>query len=144
MICPSQKFGVEVPLYDNSDKTKKDTKLNKYSSEILAQRRLWKQPNEKKEPITGAMLDRMWADLQRADLNENDSHLSLLFAAFDWLRLGCFTGSRISYYGQDTLRRGELFARIPNSSDVPEEWRGMPLAFGYDDFKFWDANFVEL
>ena len=70
-------------MYDNSDKTKKDTKLNKYSSEILAQRRLWKQPNEKKEPITGAMLDRMWADLQRADLTENDSHLSLLFAAFD-------------------------------------------------------------
>ena len=68
-------------------------------------------------------------------------HESLQAAIFDWTRLGVFTGSRLSEYGQSKPRKGELFAMVPNSQHTGP-WANLPLAFIADDFSLYDEHLV--
>jgi hypothetical protein len=121
----------------------KRPKLIPMLGQIIQQRGAWKEPRPRKEPFTIAMIDALRAHLL---LESETSKLVLVFltaeyAVYDWVRLGVFTGSRISEYGQSSSSRtaGSRFARIPNSKDAGP-WANQPLAFIDSDFIFFNAE----
>jgi len=67
------------------------------------------------------------------------------YAVYDWLRLGVFTGSRVSEYGQTSAATksasGRRFARIPNSPDAGI-WANQPIAFIEPDFAFYNSKSI--
>jgi hypothetical protein len=77
-------------------------------------------------------------DTLLADPNPTGAFLDRQFCVYDWMRLGLFTGFRISEYGQSRLMAGQRYQVIPDSSDVPHNYRQTPLAFVRSDFLFFD------
>lgn len=151
-----------VPVFTTGGSQKQD-QLNPYLSEILSQRRAWRQPKEKKVPISGAMFETMqhiaWnAASSKPTAIPNSSREEVLF---DFTVLATFTGSRLAEYGQapqpsndaditsqhgtaSRPTRQEYWHTIPNNRDVPAEWRGMPLAFMASDFELFDKQSIRL
>lgn len=115
-----------------------DGRLHPYLAELLSQRRIWRQAQSKKEPITGAVFDAL------AQLAALQGFTSKAAAVYDWCRLGLFTGSRLSEYGQNRVTKAEPWAPIPSNADVPPEWRGRPIAFLADDFTFYNDSFAKI
>ena len=101
----------------------------------LADRRKWNQPKPKKLPFTLEMFATL-SELLR--LQGPSAFFSKEYCVYDWMRLGLFTGFRVSEYGQNKLRRGERFQTIPSNSNVPRAQRGQPVAFIITDFVFYD------
>jgi hypothetical protein len=129
-------YKIIVPLYLHSGGTQKQNTLNPFLADLLVQRRTWKKKRNKKEPITGAMLDAM---LQLA-ASDTRGVISESAAVYDWCRFGLFTGSRLGEFAQSKPPKGapaDWYAAIPNSNDVPREWRGRPIAFIEEDFSFY-------
>jgi hypothetical protein len=117
-------------------------RLHPFLAETIAQRRNWKEPQQKKEPFTSPMFQVLHHDV--VSLSHDPSHLlDKLLAIFDWTRLGVFTGLRLGEYGQSKPRKGELFATVPNSHDAGI-WANTPLAFIRSDFTFFDANWCAM
>lgn len=113
-------------------------RLHPFLAETIAQRRNWKEPQEKKEPFTSPMFQILHHDV--VCLSRDPTRLlDRLPAIFDWTRLGVFTGARLGEYGQSKPRKGELFATVPNSPDAGI-WANTPLAFMRSDFTFFDAG----
>ena len=117
-------------------------------AEILRQRSTWRVPLPRKEPFTLAMYDslRAWLASQATLSSVTTIFLSLEYAVYDWARLGLFTGSRISEYGQTASHRSSLpqpYATIPVSGDAGI-WSGQPLAFIAPDFTFYSYDFILL
>lgn len=106
---------------------------------ILADRQRWRQPMPRKEPLTYDILLAAYSAVRATHAADRMSYLSLPAAAFDWIRLGLFTGSRISEYAQPSLPRGTLFATAPDTPTAGP-WRASPLAFILEDFSFYTAN----
>jgi len=136
---------VVAPLYAAGDGTRKADKLNPYLAELLAQRRVWRKPKTKKEPITGAIIDAM------AQMAEEGRHKYGDFCEeavlYDICRLGIFTGSRLAEYGQSTVPPGapsDYWNPIPSSRDVPPDERGKPCAFVISDFEFYTVDHIQL
>jgi hypothetical protein len=70
-----------------------------------------------------------------------DPYLRLVgsnYAVWDWLRLGIFTGSRLSEYAQSRLKKTQRFQIIPVNGETGI-WGGHPLAFIQADFQFFDG-----
>jgi hypothetical protein len=115
--------------------------------EIIRQRSAWKAPLPRKEPFTLAMIDALRDFLQAQTQRSSITHVFLIseYAVYDWLRLGVFTGSRISEYGQTSTARskitGKRYACIPNSPDAGP-WANQPLAFLAEDFTFYSATAI--
>jgi hypothetical protein len=128
---------ITVPLYPSSD-GKKSESLEPYLAEILGQRRTWRQPQSKKEPLSGVMLDAC------AIIYKQSTFTSRLAASIDWVRFGIFTGSRLSEYGQEGVKAKSTvrWNVVPNSRDVPPEWRNKPVAFIAADFEFYNDQMV--
>jgi hypothetical protein len=109
--------------------------------EIIWQQGAWKEPLPRKEPFTIAMIDALRAYLlsKSQETSIGQVFLTSEYAAYDWIRLGVFTGSRVSKYGQTSSKpKGSRYARIPNSRDTGV-WANQPLAFIEADFVFFDA-----
>lgn len=64
--------------------------------------------------------------------------LRLRAAVFDWVRLGVFTGSRVSEYAQTKSKRG-TYLTVPQTS-AAGKWAGSPIAFLPCDFTLLDAK----
>jgi hypothetical protein len=66
--------------------------------------------------------------------------LTAVYAAYDWLRLGAFTGSRISEHAQTSTtknpRTGKRYACVPDSP-AAGPWANQPIAFIQTDFVFY-------
>jgi hypothetical protein len=134
--------GVAVPLYTNEGGTRKAEKLNPYISELLAQRRTWAKKKDKKEPLTGRIF-RVMEHLAATSRHGPQGDLSKDCVLYDCCRLGLFTGSRLSEYGQGALPTGtpsDGWLPLPTNRDVPSEWQGKPSAFIASDFEFFDDN----
>ena len=112
--------------------------LHPFISALLDQRGVWATGTKKPEALTSQLL----LELHRKKLLHGP--MSRAAAVFDWTALGCCTGSRISEYGQSGLKRNSQWNTIPDSDDVPPEWRGKPLAFIPDDFTFYTSDGVRL
>jgi len=114
-------------------------------AEMLRQRSAWRPQKPQKEPCTTAMYEALDAYLAGSIANEGLSpvFLGLVYAVFDWMRLGLFTGSRVSEYGQTKLRSGQRFGTIPDVLDAGP-WRGMPIAFMSSDFTLYDCRGIQL
>jgi hypothetical protein len=64
-------------------------------------------------------------------------------ALYDWVILGIFTGFRLCEFGQSVLHarsNAQVFNPLPNNKHIQPEWRGKPIAFVRDDFKFYDSS----
>lgn len=102
----------------------------------------WEQKLPKKEPYSVEMFE--WLHNTVHDVPDvSISHLGVMFAVFDWQRLGVFTGSRLSEYGQSKIPKGERFNTIPKTPEAGI-WAGRPIAFIREDFKFYDAREIEI
>ena len=134
--------GITVPLYTNEGGSKKAETLHPYINEIIAQRRTWKKAKDKKEPLTGDIFVVM-AQLAEQSQRSAQGDLSMDCVLYDCCRLGLFTGSRLSEYGQGALPTNtpsDGWQKLPSNRDVPTEWQGKPSAFIAQDFEFYDKN----
>jgi hypothetical protein len=84
------------------------------------------------------------ADLARTALSTHKhGWLSRDVVLYDFCTLLKFTGSRLAEFGQSGLPPGspsDGWNHIPDSRDVPVEWRGRPMAFIASDFSFFDKR----
>ncbi|MGH7974386.1 MAG: hypothetical protein ACREBR_02575 [bacterium] len=136
------RYGILAPIYDHSALVAKP-RLIPFLAEILRQRRTWREPQQKKEPYTGAMFQVLHREIGRAYTVDRQAHLDVQAAVFDWARLGVFTGSRLSEYAQSKTAKGKLYATIPDSA-AAGRWRGQPIAFIYDDFMFYSEGRISV
>ena len=116
-----------------------------YLAEILGQCAAWRQPRPKKQCFTLPMFTAI-GDLLRLKMKTMSEAIvfcSIVYAVYDWTRLGVFTGSRISEYGQSKIPKGQRFATIPNNKEAGD-WKGWPLAFVDSDFEFFDVAMIRL
>ena len=138
-VCP----GTSIPLFASATGSQKVAKLHPYLGELLGQRRIWKQPRARKEPVSAAMIDAM-ASMADAYLSSGRyGNYGRDPVLFDWSCLAGFTGSRIGEYGVGKKYKGmpiDGWISAPTSHDVPEEWRGKPLAFMADDFTLFNKH----
>lgn len=111
-----------------------------YLRSLIEEREKWRQPSEKKEPYTGEMLEWLYSSLLSSN-NLAKEVLEMKAAVYDWLRLGIFTGSRVSEYAQDRLPQGRHWNAIPETQDAGI-WAGWPLAFVKEDFTFMTGNIM--
>lgn len=70
------------------------------------------------EPITGAMLCCIHAAATKDAALHPSSHLNLISALSDWTRMGAFTSSHLSNYGQSKRKKSQAFATVPNVAAV--------------------------
>jgi hypothetical protein len=108
----------------------------------LQLRRTWRQPKAKREPFTYDMMAKLHSLVSRANAKDLRHVLSLEAAIFDWTRLGTFTGSRVSEYGQTKSARG-TFSKVPHSK-AAGIWAGSPIAFMRCDFTLLDKHLTIL
>jgi hypothetical protein len=134
--------GTAPPLFDDARDGER-AKLKPIVADILGQQRAWKEPKSKREPYTFPMFSVLHSEVQRSTARLGAAFLGQQFAIFDWTRLGIFTGSRLSEYGQSKPRKGERFAVVPSSTHAGE-WAGTPVAFIRDDFTFYDKSMLRL
>ena len=117
--------------------------------EIIRQRGSWTEPRPRKEPFTLAMIDALREFLSTKAQSTSITLVFLIseYAVYDWLRLGVFTGSRISEYGQTSTGRskitGKRYACIPNSPDAGQ-WANQPIAFIATDFVFYNDQSIRV
>ena len=111
-------------------------------SQILALRKKWQQPKEKREPYTLKLFQALAHAIDTQCKTDITAPLTLYAAVFDWIRLGIFTGSRIGEYAQSIAKKGE-YSRIPNSP-AAGEWANYPVAFIAADFTFFNHNYCRL
>jgi hypothetical protein len=137
-------YGIDVPIFLQSGQSRQRNHFHPYLADLIAQRRTWAKKRDKREALTGAMLDSM---LELAVLPSSGGVLGEAAAVYDWARFGLYTGSRLGEYGQSKPKgRAPLdwHATIPHNTNVPQEWRGKPIAFLESDFEFFDLNWIQL
>ena len=137
--CP----GLRIPLRTKAGGTTKADQYHPYLAEIISGRRIWKKPQDRKEPISAEMLDAMaWMAAQYRAFGTYRNH-GRDPVLWDFACLACFTGSRLGEYGVSKRPKGgttDSYPVLPNSRDVPAEWRGRPIAFIAEDFELFDGK----
>jgi hypothetical protein len=137
--CFSVLSGARINIYDLDTLSQKRVFLHPYLHELISQRTTWSKPKPRKEPYTYRMLATHSAFLAASRVDPYLRFVGSDYAVWDWLRLGIFTGSRLSEYAQSRLRKNQRFQTIPVNGETGV-WGGQPLAFTRDDFQFFDAN----
>jgi hypothetical protein len=130
------KTRMTVPIHVTSMGGK--TKLHELLGQTLDLRRAWRQPKEKREPFSFDMLATLHHMTSSATITDRRHVLGLQAATFDWIRLGIFTGSRVSEYAQTKSKRGS-YLRVPMTA-AAGTWAGSPIAFLASDFTILDDN----
>jgi hypothetical protein len=115
--------------------------LHPYLVEYLSQCVAWRAPKPKKEPFTLPLSDALKRHLTEKSGSAKRLPTFLLqeYACYDWTRLGLFTGSRISEYGQAKIPPGARYATVPSTQDAGI-WAGTSVAFIESDFTFYDSQ----
>jgi hypothetical protein len=137
--CLTILTGGPCTYYDPATMSMKRMSLHPYLNEQIAQRSTWTKPTPRKEPFTYRMLAVHAQQLLSSHSDPRRIYFSLSYVVWDWMRLGVFTGSRVSEYAQSGLRKNHRFQVIPTNQDT-SEWAGQPLAFIRKDFQFFDAQ----
>jgi hypothetical protein len=135
--CLSILSGSRLDISDLDSVSQKKVYLHPYLHELISQRSAWTKPAARKEPYTYRMLATQHRFLQKSPGDPMTTFLTKEYAVWDWLRLGVFTGSRLSEYAQSRLTKGQRFQVIP-TNDETGIWGGKPLAFIRSDFTFFD------
>jgi hypothetical protein len=137
--CLTLLTGRPCTYYDPATLSMKRVSLHPYLQEQISLRAAWTPPKPRKEPFTYLMLAVHATSVLQCAPDPYFSYLSLPYAVYDWLRLGVFTGSRLSEYAQSNLVAKQGFQTIPNNKDAGQ-WAGQPLAFIRADFEFFDQH----
>jgi hypothetical protein len=102
-----------VPIHSTANGGK--TKLHPLLGQTIDLRRAWKQPQEKREPFTYDMMATLHNRVSSDSALDLRDTLKCRAAVFDWIRLGVFTGSRVSEYAQTKSKRG-TYLRVPQDA----------------------------
>src|SRR6056300_546661 len=129
-------------MYDPST-VGKLLRYHPFLAQQLSDRRAWMRKKPQKLPLTRAMYEALAAHLAKFGVSL-DCFLGDVYAVYDWLRLGVFTGFRVSEYAQAKVTKGCQFLAIPANYDVPEDQRRKPLAFISSDFIFFTTDLHEI
>lgn len=100
---------------------------------LLSNCRVWRQPKEKKQPISREMFEAMASEYTVQRKYGNHGRYPVLL---DLACLACYTGSRLSKCGVSRTEPGSAFPTIPQSREVPKAWRGRLVAFIPEDSSF--------
>ena len=128
-LCLEQLTRLTIPIRER--RGEKD-KLMPMFGDTIAMSQKWRQPYPKREAFTWEIfvaLHRMVLEVTKDDIT---CYLDLIATVFDWLRLGCFTGSRAGEYAQTHTKRGE-YSEVPHD-DAAGPWAGYAIAFIKEDF----------
>jgi hypothetical protein len=125
---------ITVPIHSTAMGGK--AKLNPLLGQTIDLRRAWKQPQEKREPFSYDMMETLSKLVSSSVAHDRRDALRLQAAVFDWIRLGVFTGSRVSEYAQTSSKRG-TYLRVPTTT-AAGIWAGTPIAFMPCDFTLLD------
>ena len=137
-LCFQLLTGVTTQYYDLATLMQKRIYLHPYLQDKIAQRSIWTNPTQQKEPFTYKMLETHANTFLRSTGKDSHSQFSSLnHVVWDWLRLGVFTGSRVAEYAQSGLVKNQRFQCIPKTKDAGR-WAGQPFAFIREDFQFYD------
>jgi hypothetical protein len=117
--------------------------MNPFIHDIISQSEAWRTPQKKKEAIPFQVFQSLFDEVQRLCQSSIFASLDKPAAVFDMARLGTFTGSRLSEYGQSKKRKKQRFATVPHDKTAGE-WAGTALAFIADDFTLYDANNIRI
>jgi hypothetical protein len=137
--CLTLLTGRPCTYYDPATLSMKRVALHPYLHEQISLRAAWTPPKPRKEPFTYLMLAVHAKTVLICATDTYSSFLSLPYAVYDWLRIGVFTGSRLSEYAQSNLAAKQQFQVIPTNTDAGR-WAGQPLAFIRADFEFFDQQ----
>jgi hypothetical protein len=129
-------LGITVPIHSLA--MGGTAKLHPLIGQTIDLRRAWRQPREKREPFSYAMFCTLHTVISTAFAHDKRTVLCLPSAIFDWVRLGTFTGSRVSEYAQTKSKRGE-YLTVPMTK-AAGLWAGSPIAFIRSDFTHLDNN----
>src|SRR6056300_648736 len=132
----------KISIYDPSTMGKLP-RYHPFLAQQLSDRRAWTRKKPQKLPLTRAMYEALAAHLAQFGVSL-DCFLGDVYAVYDWLWLGVFTGFRVSEYAQAKVSKGCQFLAIPSNYDVPEDQRGKPLAFISSDFTFFTTDLHEI
>jgi hypothetical protein len=116
--CLTLLTGRPCTYYDAATLSMKRVALHPYLHEQISQRAAWTTPKPRKEPFTYLMLAVHVKTVLKCAPDPFSSFLSLPYVVYDWLRLGVFTGSRLSEYAQSNLGARQRFQVIPLNSDA--------------------------
>ena len=101
--------------------------IHPFIRDHISEKKKWERKKPQKEPYTTPMFEWIWEQLLKRP-DKVVAFLEVDWTVFDTQRLGVFTGSRISEYGQQKLKKWMQFWRIPDTPDAGE-WRNQALAF---------------
>jgi len=118
-------------------------RFHPFLAQQLSDRRVWTRKKPQKLPLTRAIYEALAHYLTKFG-RSMDCFLGDYYTVYDWLRLGVFTGFRVSEYAQAKVTKGCQFLAIPDNYDVPEDQRGMPLAFIASDITFFTPDLHEV
>ena len=128
-----------LPLYSH---TSGGHRIIPFLGAFIDLRRKWQVPRPKRQPYTLNMLQHLHDEVEAGAAKHTNYYLSLPALVFDAIRLGIFTGSRVSEYAQSKGSRSHI-STVPDSHPDPS-LRGQPIAFIAQDFLFLDANHIRM
>lgn len=115
---------------------------HKFLSDVFDQRVAWKKQRDEREPHTFEMFEALSRHVIHLASVDGTAHLNAECAVLDWATNGLHTGSRLAEHGQSKLKKGELFAHVPNSKDAGE-WAGRPVTFIREGLATRDKGHIE-
>ena len=118
------------------------TKLLPIFGETIAISQKWCQPKAKREGYTWFIFQALRAMVREATRDDITCYLDMVACVFDWIRLGCFTGSRAGEYAQTVAKKGE-YSMVPNDPSAGQ-WAGYATAFVKQDFVLLNRRMVVL
>ena len=127
-----QATGLTIPLKETSGA--KQPKLLPIFGDLMSMSQKWSEPKPKREAFTWKIFEALQEMVRELTDEDVTCFLDMVPAVFDWLCLGCFTGSRAGEYAQTVAKVGE-YSRVPiNAAAGP--WQGYAVAFVISDFTF--------
>ena len=105
-------------------------------ADTIKLRQKWQQPKPKREPFTWEIFEAFHKAVLKATKHDKSAYLDSTAACFDWLCLGCFTGSRAGEYAQTVAPKGQ-YSKVP-ASMAAGKWQNTPIAFMLADFTLYD------
>ena len=131
--------GTLFPIREISGKT---TKLLSIYGDTISLCQKWSEPKSKRAGYTWRIFLALREMKKEATQDDITCYLDLYPTAFDWLRLGCFTGSRAGEYAQTVAKKGE-FSKVPDDA-ASGQWAGYAIAFIKGDFTLLTEGMVVL
>ena len=126
-----QATGLTIPLKETSGA--KQPKLLPIFGDLMSMSQKWSEPKPKREAFTWKIFEALQEMVRELTDEDVTCFLDMVPAVFDWLCLGCFTGSRAGEYAQTVAKVGEYEGPHQRSS---RQMAGLRSGLCHQRFQF--------